>query len=153
MYMTGPSVIANTLWQQLLCVIANMTMTAYLNNYVSVCKDSRSVFELNKRWGAGSGGGKTDGGPVVKATLPPQSLLMWAQPWPPLCPSPTRFTTPRGAPWHPTAWQLFFGSCPLLNPASPHLTPERGGQRSSSHLKLLSRTVANISTPLTSRIL
>lgn len=68
---------------------------------------------------------------------------MWAQPSPPLCHSPTRFTTPRGAPWHPTGWQLFFGSWPLLHPASPHLTPEGGTQGSDPHLELVFSSIAN----------
>lgn len=54
-----------------------------------------------------------------------------------------RFTTPRGAPRHPTGWQLFFRSQPLLHPASLHLTPMGGGTGFRPRLELFFSATIN----------
>ncbi|CAB1452977.1 unnamed protein product, partial [Pleuronectes platessa] len=97
-------------------------------------------------------GVQTDGGPVVRATLPPRE-------------SPDVDTTlapslPLSYPLHhaqrgsAASYRLaaVFGSRHFLNPASPHLAPEGGAMGSDSHVELLFSAITNVPTLLTSQL-
>lgn len=89
-------------------------------------------------------GGQTDGGPVVKATLPPrESPHVGATLAPSLPISYPLHHAQRGT---MASYRLaaVFGSRPLLHPVSPHLTPEGGAQGSDPHLELVFSAITNV---------
>lgn len=79
----------------------------------------------------------------MTATLHPRESPHVGPTLPPLCQSPTRFTTPRGGTLASYRLAAVFGSRPLLHPASPHLTPEGGTQGSDPHLELVFSAITN----------
>lgn len=97
-------------------------------------------------------GGQTDGSPVVKATLSPQESPYVGTT---LAPSmPISYLLHHAQRGTVASYRLaaVFGSRPLLNPASPHLTPEGGAKRSDSHVELLFSAIINVPSLHTSRL-
>lgn len=103
---------------------------------VSDSLDERKVKEEDQ-------GGQTDGGPVVKATLPPRKSPHVGTT---LAPSlPISYPLHHAQRGTMASYRLaaVFGSRPLLHPAFLHLTPEGGTQGSDPHLELVFSAIAN----------